>query len=129
MQPEGRMKIVLVSEEEIRLEVSPGAMTIEADSYETVYSPYHMLGSSLATCTFGVLSSWASQAKINAGDLVISVSWTFGENPHRVDRMNLRFEWPSLPPERRKAAERAASLCPVHHTLTHSPEIVIEAAG
>ena len=122
------MKIFLVSEDEIRLEVTPGPMTIEADSYEMIYSPYHMLAISLVTCTFGVLSSWASQAKLNAEDLTISVSWTFGEKPHRVDAMKLRFHWPSLPAERRKAAERAASLCPVHHTLSQSPEIVIEAA-
>ena len=122
------MKIFLVSEDEIRLEPSPGAMTIEADSYEMIYSPYHMLASSLATCTFGVLSSWASQAQLSADDLTISVSWTFGEKPHRVDAVKLRFVWPSLPPERRKAAGRAASLCPVHHTLSHPPDIVIEAA-
>ena len=91
------MKIFLVSEDEIRLEVTPGPMTIEADSYEMIYSPYHMLASSLATCTFGVLSSWASQAKLTADDLAISVSWTFGEKPHRVDTMKLRFHWPSLP--------------------------------
>ena len=42
------MKIFLVSEDEIRLEVTPGPMTIEADSYEMIYSPYHMLASSLA---------------------------------------------------------------------------------
>ena len=120
------MKILLVSEDAIRLENPGGPMTIEAASYETLYSPYHMLASSLATCTYGVLTSWASQSGLEAGDLTISVSWTFGENPHRVDSIRLSFKWPSLPTERRKAAARAASLCPVHHTLKIPPAITIE---
>lgn len=123
------MKITLISDEEIRAEESLGTMlTIEADSHHRSYSPYHMLASGLAVCTFSVLASWASHAGLNAEGLTINVRWSFVEDPHRVGRIDLRFDWPNLPSERRKAAKRAASLCPVHNTFKIAPEISIEAS-
>ena len=113
------MKILLLSDERLRLEGGAGPLTIEADSADTQYSPFHMLGSSLAVCTFSVLASWATHAEIPIDDLVMEVSWTFAERPHRVDALKLSFTWKSLPPNRLAAAQRAAQLCPVHATLSH----------
>ena len=120
------MKITLLSDSAVRYEATPGSLTIEAESAEQPYSPFHMLGSSLAVCTYTILSSWASHASINADSLTIDVSWTFAEKPHRVDAMKLTFAWPDLPPTRLEAAKRAALLCTVHATLSHSPTITIE---
>ena len=122
------MKITLLSDDAIRLELIPGQLTIEAPSADTSYSPFHMLGSSLATCTLSVLHSWATHANIPVDDLVIDVAWRFAEQPHRLGDITLTFRWPSLPENRRNAAKRAALLCPIHATLSHSPTIVIEAA-
>jgi uncharacterized OsmC-like protein len=123
------MKIILLSDDAIRLEPEPGPMTIEAQSAEQQYSPFHMLGSSLAYCTWSVLSSWADHAKLGADDLAIEVRWTFAEDPYRVGELRMTYEWPSLPDNRRRAAARAAELCTVHATLTHPPSIVIEDRG
>lgn len=123
------MKIILTSEESVRLVPEPGPMTIEAATIEQQYSPFHMLGSSLAYCTLSVLYSWATHAKLSADDLVIDVAWTFVDDPHRVGEMKLTFEWPSLPPNRLRAAQRAAELCTVHATLSHPPTITITATG
>jgi uncharacterized OsmC-like protein len=123
------VKIILLSDDAIRVVPEPGPMTIEAQSIEQQYSPFHMLASSLAFCTFSVLHSWATHAKLTAEDLVIDVNWTFADDPHRVDNLQMRFEWPSLPPNRLRAAQRAAELCTVHATLMHPPAITIEAAG
>ena len=120
------MKITLLSDDEILLEESGGILTIEATSVELQYSPYHMLASALASCTFSVLHSWSAHAKLKADDLKLRVSWEFAENPHRVGSITMRVEWPSLPAERRQAATRAASLCPVHHTLTGGAPVAIE---
>jgi uncharacterized OsmC-like protein len=123
------VKITLLSEDSIRYEAAPGMLTIEADSAEEQYSPFHMLGSSLAVCTFSVLASWATHANIAFDDLVIDVSWTFAEKPHRVDAVKLSFRWKSLPRNRLEAAKRAAALCPIHATLTHgSTPLTVEGA-
>lgn len=123
------MKITLLSEESIRLEPMTGQLTIEAESADQDYSPYQMLASSLATCAFGVLQSWASNAGFSADDLVIDVSWTFADHPHRVATMDLSFHWPSLPADRQRTALRVAELCPVHKTLTQSPTMTIRPAA
>ena len=123
------MKITLLSEESIRLEAATGQITIEAESADHEYSPYQMLASGLAVCTFGVLQSWGSNAGISADDLVIEVSWSFAENPHRVGSMELSYRWPSLPADRQRVAQRVAELCPVHKTLMQSPEMTIRQAA
>ena len=75
------MKITLLSDESIRLEPATGQLTIEAESADQEYSPYHMFASGLAVCTFGVLQSWGSNVGVSADDLVIDVSWSFAEQP------------------------------------------------
>jgi uncharacterized OsmC-like protein len=120
------VKLTLLSDDSIRLEPIPGPMTIEAVSAEQSYSPFHMMAGGLAYCTFSVLHSWATNAKLDADDLTLEVAWTFGEKPHRVARYDVRFEWPSLPEERLSAAKRVAEMCTVHATLKHPPEIVID---
>ena len=123
------MKITLLADDAIRLEPVAGPMTIEAPSADMTYSPFHMLGSSLATCTFSVIQSWATHAKIPLDDLVIDVRWKFGEDPHRVSDIAVTFEWPSLPPNRVAAARRVAELCTVHATLHPPPHVTIEPAA
>ena len=123
------MKITLLSDDSIRLEPTTGQLTIEAESADHSYSPYQMLASGLAVCTFGVLQSWGSNAGVNADDLVIEVSWSFAENPHRVGTMELSYQWPSLPADRQKVAQRVAELCPVHKTLMQSPAMTIRQAA
>ena len=120
------MKITLLSDDRIRLEGKAGPLSVEAESAETQYSPFHMLASGLATCTFSVLASWGTHAKLGVDDLAIEVGWTFEENPHRVGRMEVDVVWPSLPAERRAAAVRAAGLCTITRTLEQPPTVVVE---
>lgn len=125
------MKITLLADDALRLEPIPGPMTIEAESADRVYSAFHMLASSLAFCTYSVLASWASNAKLDSHDIMIEVHWKFAEDPHRVGEMDVKIEWPSLPPARQSAANRVADLCAIHATLTHPPPIktVVEAGA
>ncbi|HKP73961.1 MAG TPA: OsmC family protein [Longimicrobiaceae bacterium] len=116
------MKITLLSDDRIRLDGGAGPMTIEAESAEMSYSPFHMLASALATCTNSVLHAWAANAKIPADGLAIEVGWSFVEDPHRVGEMKLDVEWPGLPEARRAAAQRVADLCTVKVTMKHPPE-------
>ena len=79
--------------------------------------------SGLAFCTYSVLASWASHAKLNSDDIVIEVRWTFAEDPHRVGEIDMKVEWPSLPSVRQSAAQRVADMCAIHATLAHPPKI------
>jgi uncharacterized OsmC-like protein len=123
------MKITLTGEESLRLEATSGQLTIEAPTPDIQYSPFHMLGSALGACTLSVLHSWASNKNLAVDDLRIDVSWSFVERQHRVGSMKVRLHWPSLPAELWPRAIRAANLCGVHNTLTHPPEITVEADG
>ena len=124
------VKITLLTDDSLRLEPAPGMLTIEAPTASRSYSPFHMLASGLAMCTWSILQSWAENVKLGADpmDLVIEVSWTFVEEPHRIGAIALTFDWSSLPPARREAARRVAALCPIHTTLEHAPTITIAAA-
>ena len=122
------MKITLVAEDAIRLEPTTGPMTVEAESADQLYSPFHMLAGGLAFCTYSVLASWASNAKLESDDIAIEVRWTFVDNPHRLGQMVMKVEWPSLPQPRKVAAERVASLCSIHATLSHPTSIVTTVA-
>ena len=123
------MKITLLSEESIRLEPIAGPMTIEAMSAEQSYSPFHMVASGLAYCTWSVMYAWAEHAGIPADDLTLDVSWSFAQDPQRVDRYDVRFAWPSLPARRLEAAKRVAAMCTIHATFEHPPTIDIDGAA
>lgn len=120
------MKITLLSDERIRLDGRAGPLSVEADSAEMQYSPFHMLASGLATCTYSVLASWGTHARLPIDDIVIEVGWTFAEDPHRVGSMDVDVIWPSLPAERRNAAVRAAGLCTIKKTLETPPQVAVE---
>jgi len=123
------MKITLTGDESLLLEATPGMLTIEAPSRDRSYSPFHMLGSGLAMCTFSVLQSWASNKDLRVDDLKIDVSWKFVEDEHRFESVNVKLDWPSLSAELWPRALRAAHVCGVHQTLTHTVAISVEAVG
>ncbi len=122
------MKITLLSDDRIRLDGKAGPLSVEADSADMAYSPFHMLASGLATCTYSVLASWGTHAKLPVEDLVIEVGWTFVEDPHRVGTMDVDVIWPSLPEERRNAAIRAAGLPHAHAAGADVRDAVDEAS-
>jgi uncharacterized OsmC-like protein len=123
------VKITLTGEDSVRLEPTEGPMTIESPTAERQYSPFHMLGSSLAYCTFSVLHSWATHANLSIEGMTLDVTWKFStDDPKRVSDIALTFHWPSLPPARLAAAKRVAAMCTVHATLLHPPHVGIEAA-
>lgn len=119
------MKISLLSEDSIRLEPQAGMLTIEAPDEHSQYSPFHMLASGLATCTYAVLGSWAANAGLEVTDLAIEVRWSFADDPHRIGSIAMDIDWPSLPRGRVAVAERAATLCAIHATFAHPPQVSV----
>ena len=119
------MKITLLSDDAIRLEPTAGPLTVEAPAADVLYSPFQMLASGLASCTFSVLYSWATHADLSVDDLAIEVHWSFADDPHRMSDIRMVLDWPSLPANRTAAARRASELCTIHATLTHPPAITV----
>lgn len=119
------MKITLLSDDAIRLEPTAGPLTVEAPSADVQYSPFQMLASGLASCTFSVLYSWATHADLSIDDLSLDVHWSFADDPHRMSDIRVVLNWPSLPANRVAAAKRASELCTIHATLMHPPAITI----
>lgn len=122
-ESEAHLKIVLNGETAVTVLPQAGVLTFEAEDERQQVSAFHLLGASLAVCTFSVLHSWAQHSKLDAGDLHMVVEWEFGDNPHRLSRIRSRIHWPSLPESRKGAASRAADLCAVHATLTSTVHI------
>lgn len=121
------MKLILLSDDAIRLEPDAGPLTIEAIEPDQQYSPFHMFASALATCTFSVMYSWATHTKQSADDLALEVRWVFSpDEPRRVSEMHLTYDWPSLPEKKREAAKRVAAMCTIHETLHHPPIVTTE---
>lgn len=120
------MKLILVSEDAIRLEASGAGLTIEDESGTHNYSPFHMMAGGLAACAFSVLYSWSATAGFSADDLSVDVLWEFAPDPHRVGSYHMHFVWPSLPEERVEAAKRVVEMCAVHATFHHPPTISVE---
>jgi uncharacterized OsmC-like protein len=120
------MKIILLSDDALRLEPIAGPLTIEAITAEQSYSPFHMLASGLAMCTFSVMEAWATHAGLDVNDLAVDIRWKFAEDPHRVESLKITFDWPSLPARRYAAARRVAEMCTIHATLSHPPAITVD---
>ena len=112
------MKITLLADEAIRLEPVAGPMTIEAPSAERSTRP-STCSRAGSRCARSPSCSHGRRTRSPADDLVIDVSWTFAENPHRVGDIAVTFDWPSLPaePPRRRAQGRRA----VHRAQDASP--------
>jgi uncharacterized OsmC-like protein len=121
------MKITLLSEDAIRLEPTAGPLTIEAPSADVMYSPFQMVASGLASCTFSVIYSWATHADLSVDDLGVEVHWSFADDPHRMAEIRVVLDWPSLPANRVAAAKRASELCTIHATLTHPSTVTVMA--
>ena len=119
------VKLILVSEEAIRLEPTPGPLVIEGSSDDQSFSPFHMMAGGLATCSYSVLYTWAMTAGLSADDLSLEVGWTFVEDPYRIGEYTIRFDWPSLPEERIPAAKRVVEKCTIHATFHHPPKITL----
>lgn len=115
------MRIVLETEDRIRLQANGEGFIFEA--VEGTLSPFHLLAAGLATCTHSVLHAWADHAGLPLQGLEIVVEWEIGDHPLRVTGIDMEIVWPSLPPERHKAAVRAAAQCTVHNTLAHGTPV------
>jgi putative redox protein len=91
-------------------------------------TPPELFAASLAGCIGYYVVRYCQNAGIDTADLMIDCDWSVAEHPHRIDALQVHIMLPGLPEKRQKAVERAASLCLIHATLQHAPEIRITLA-
>ncbi len=110
------MRMILEGELKIRLEMAGEGFEITSE--DIAISPYHLLAGSLASCVVLLIQPWAERSGIDAGPVVISVSWEHvGAGDNRVNQMDVNLSWPGLPDSRKKVVQRLAKACPIHATL------------
>ena len=110
------MRMILEGELKIRLEMAGEGFEITSE--DIAISPYHLRAGSLASCVVLLIQPWAERSGIDAGPVVISVSWEHvGAGDNRVKQMDVDLYWPGLPDSREKVVQRLAEACPIHATL------------
>jgi len=91
-------------------------------------TPPELFAASLGSCIGYYVARYCRQAGIDDTGLTIGCDWSVAENPHRIGALAVHIALPGLPEKRRRAVERAASLCMIHATLAHPPEVNITLA-
>ncbi len=91
-------------------------------------TPPELFAASLGGCIGYYVARYCQQAGIDTGGLTVDCDWSVADKPHRMGAMAVYIALPGLPEKRRKAVERAASLCMIHATLQHPPEVRITLA-
>jgi putative redox protein len=88
--------------------------------------PLELLSVSLASCIALYVQRFCEARKLPTDELAVEVTPFWMENPGRLGRFEVVVHIPDTIPERyHRMIERVAHTCPVHHTLTHPPEISI----
>lgn len=116
------MKIRLEGEQVLTVSEidSPGMELETAPHVHAHFSSFEMFTTSVALCTASVLAGYGEQLHVGTAGLAVRVQWSLADKPRRIGELVLDFAWPELPASRR----RAASHCPLHKTLEHSPRLV-----
>lgn len=101
----------------------PGFDVTVDEGEDVHFSALQMFATSLGLCTASVLETYGRRFDAPTDDLSMRITWSYAEDPYRVDAVELSIDWPSLPDSRRKAARRAAAQCTIHNTLHDPPEV------
>jgi len=87
-------------------------------------SPVDYLAASLAGCVGFFVARILRRKGFEPRGLLVSVTGTMAENPHRIGTFEVLVDLPpGMPSELLEMAKRAAETCTIHHTLQHPPKM------
>jgi putative redox protein len=90
-------------------------------------TPLELMSASLASCIALYVHRHCEAEHLDAAEIAVEVKPFWRDNPGRIARFDVVLHLPSSIPEaERPAIEAVALKCPVHHTLTHNPEITLQ---
>lgn len=89
--------------------------------------PVEMLCASLGACIGLMVDEYCRRNSYNDGNVSLSLTYQMGGAPKKIDVITIDIELPKdFPAEKRKAVLKIAQACPIHATLSHTPEIDID---
>jgi putative redox protein len=110
----------------VRDHVVPSDQPERAGGEDTAPTPLEMLSVSLAGCIALYVHKFCASNSLPSEDVVVEVKPIWRTDPGRVGRFDVVVHLPEEIPESFHAGiDEIARTCPVHHTLTHTPEITI----
>lgn len=90
------------------------------------FSPTDLVATALGACMATIMGIYAQKHDMDLKDMRIQVKKHMNAEPRRIGKLEVEFTMPAGISERdRKALERAALACPVHHSLHPDIEIPI----
>lgn len=98
-------------------------MVVDSHDPDASYSALQMFATSLGLCSFSMLYGYGENIAVDPAPIAIRVRWGYASDENRIDEIGMSIRWPGLPEAKRQAAERAAALCTLHHTLEHPPKV------
>lgn len=121
--PEGGMRFAIaVRDHQVRTDQPE-----KLGGTDTAPTPLELLGASLSACIALYVRKYCAAEGLPAEDIVVEAKPVWRENPGRIGRFDVLVHLPDGIPQRyHEAINQAAQDCPVHHTLTHVPEITVE---
>ena len=96
---------------------------------DTAPTPTELFVVSLGSCVAFYAERFLRRHRLATEGLLVSCSYEWAEDPHRVGSLDLTVDAPGLPPEKRVAFERVIEHCTIHNTLHHPPEVRIRLAA
>jgi len=96
-----------------------------AGGMDTAPTPLELLSASLAGCIALYVRKHCIAKQLDSADLAVEVKPLWRED--RIARFDVVLHLPdTIPASEYDAIARIARTCPVHNTLTHSPEITVQ---
>ena len=99
-----------------------------AGGADTAMTPTELLIASVSSCVTFYAGRYLAHHGLNRDGLHVTATFTTAtDRPARVAAVRLTIQVPKgIPPSRHAALLAVASLCTVHNTLRHPPDILIE---
>ena len=110
----------------VREHVVHSDQPVRSGGGDSAPTPLELLSAALASCIALYVHKYCTAHALAATDLAVEVNPLWKEAPGRIARFDVVIHLPvTIPVSHHAAIDEIARTCPVHNTLTHSPEITV----
>ena len=100
--------------------------TARSGGTDAAPTPLELMGAALAGCAALYARKYCIEQGLDADGIGVEVKPMWRDDPGRIGRYDIVVHVPAtFPREHRAGIEEAVLGCPVHHTLTHAPEMTL----